>query len=169
MATRRHPRKNPPKPKSGAKVPSTLVGVQPRRPGSMEKDRRGSAGKHQVFDRRDMEEVLPARTRNLSPSGKEHAARVRAKGACRSCRMAKRKVIRSSLISSTLVVETNLVCKCRHVLDEDQPLPSENRQSTVVVPEDGSAVSTSPEVTVTRTLEAPWTPGSPLTPASEAG
>lgn len=133
----------------------------------MGRDRRGSAGKHQVFDKKDMEEVVPAKTRNLSPSGREHAARVRAIGACDTCKEKRRKVIPSSLICRILVVEANLVCKCLHVLEEDQPVTSENRQRNVIVPDDGSAISSSPEEIVTRTPEAPWTPGSPFTPASE--
>lgn len=89
--------------KSGPRIRSKWVEAQPKPPGSQVKDRRGSAGKHQVFDKKDMEEVVPAKTRNLSPSGKEHAARVRAKGACETCKRAKRKVIRSSLICRIFV------------------------------------------------------------------
>lgn len=86
------PLQKPYKPVSGPKFPIKMVRVQPRGSGSVASDQKGSGGNHHVFDKKDMEEVAPSRTRNLSPSGKEHAARVRAKGACEPCRKAKRKV-----------------------------------------------------------------------------
>ena len=80
------------KPVTGPKSPAKWTRAQPSYNGSMVSDRKMLGGDHHVFDQKNMEELSLVRTRNLSPSARRHAARVRVKGACENCKTAKRKV-----------------------------------------------------------------------------